>query len=336
MKTEYTYFVGVDVSKSWLDFSLIQEGKELKKGRVNNNLKGVREILEALKEQGVTTVNTLFIAEHTGSYSDVLSITVASKKYKLWMVTPLELKLNSGTQRGKSDPLDAFRMADFCMRHHDKAKLWKVPSKTMRYLKKYQAQRKALIKARHCLLRSLDSLSEGTTKQMGNDLKRNFNKSIKALEADLKKLDIRLEELIRNDEELKRLVELATSVPGIGETTAIALLIATAGFTKFQNAKQLACYAGVVPFSYSSGSSIRGTGKVSKKSDKLLKCLLYMGVRSVIQIPGELQEYYYRKIKEGKHHMSVVNAIKNKLILRVFACVRDDVKYDKNYSHSLA
>lgn len=48
-----------------------------------------------------------------------------------------------------------------------------------------------------------------------------------------------------------------------------------------------------------------------------------------------MKKYYERKIQEGKHVMSVLNAVRNKLILRIFALVKKNQKYDKNYVHSL-
>jgi hypothetical protein len=46
---------------------------------------------------------------------------------------------------------------------------------------------------------------------------------------------------------------------------------------------------------------------------------------------GELREYYLRKVAEGKNKMSVLNAIRAKLILRMFAVIKSNKKYDKNF-----
>ncbi len=57
---------------------------------------------------------------------------------------------------------------------------------------------------------------------------------------------------------------------------------------------------------------------------------------SAISSKGELQDYYQRKVEEGKNKMSIINAVRNKIIHRIFACVREKRKYEKNYTHSLA
>ena len=90
------------------------------------------------------------------------------------------------------------------------------------------------------------------------------------------------------------------------------------------------------PVRYRSGTSIRGKTRVSHQARKRLKSLFHLGAMSVIRGPGELQDYYQRKVAEGKNKMLVLNAIRNKLIHRVYAVVRQGKKYDKNYVSPLA
>jgi transposase len=56
-----------------------------------------------------------------------------------------------------------------------------------------------------------------------------------------------------------------------------------------------------------------------------------MGAMSAIRVGGELREYYQRKVAEGKNKMSVLNAIRNKLLERVYACVRGKRSYSLTY-----
>lgn len=50
--------------------------------------------------------------------------------------------------------------------------------------------------------------------------------------------------IISNEIELKKQFELIKSVPGVGDKTAIYMLIATRAFTAFDDARKFACYAG--------------------------------------------------------------------------------------------
>ena len=57
---------------------------------------------------------------------------------------------------------------------------------------------------------------------------------------------------------------------------------------------------------------------------------------SAIQNDKEMKQYFERKVLEGKNKMSVINAVRNKLIHRVFAVVRDERMFEDNYTRSCA
>jgi transposase len=65
------------------------------------------------------------------------------------------------------------------------------------------------------------------------------------------------------------------------------------------------------------------------KIDKELKSLLTNGVYAAIKYNNQIKQYYQRKIKEGKNEFSVINAIRNKLIHRVFATINRGTPYVK-------
>ena len=93
----------------------------------------------------------------------------------------------------------------------------------------------------------------------------------------------------------------------------------------------MASYAGVVPFGNSSGTSINKPEKVHKMVNKELKKILHMGAMSVIHCNPEMKHYYERKMAEGKHALSVINAVKNKLVLRAVAVIKSQTSYVDNF-----
>ena len=99
---------------------------------------------------------------------------------------------------------------------------------------------------------------------------------INQLKKTLKNIEEKMLSIIESEEKLNGQYKLVTSIPGVGMQTAIYLLVATKGFDAFENWRQLACYAGVAPFPYQSGTSIRGRNKVHPLADKKLKSLLNM------------------------------------------------------------
>ena len=101
--------------------------------------------------------------------------------------------------------------------------------------------------------------------------------------------------------------------------TALSLVIYTNSFTGYDDPKQLACYYGVAPFEYSSGTSVKKRARVHHMANKTLKKRLHLGALAAINHDPQIKEYYQRKVAEGKSKMLVINNVRNKLIHRVCA-----------------
>ena len=85
-----------------------------------------------------------------------------------------------------------------------------------------------------------------------------------------------------------------------------------------------------MPFEHQSGISIKGKHRVHKMANKNLKALLHLCALSSIKYVSELKDYFNRKALEGKHKMSIINAIRNKLVLRVFAVIKNNRPFVEN------
>ena len=80
----------------------------------------------------------------------------------------------------------------------------------------------------------------------------------------------------------------------------------------------------MAPFPYESGISIKGRTKVSHMANKKLKTNLHLAALTGIKFDPELKAYYDRKVLDGKSKMSVVNAVRFKLLARVVSVVKND------------
>ena len=87
-------------------------------------------------------------------------------------------------------------------------------------------------------------------------------------------------DLINSEEEIKNNYERITSIKGVAFVNALALIVYTENFTCFDDPRKLACYAGVVPFQRTSGSSVKGNAKTSGFANKKLNTLLTQAART--------------------------------------------------------
>ena len=166
------------------------------------------------------------------------------------------------------------------------------------------------------------------------EILQNTRAGIEGMEKSIKKLESSILKLIISNKEIKENYELVSSVPGVGFITATYFICCTNNFSTKISGKQLACYAGVVPFEYSSGTSIRGKSRVHRMANKDLKKLLHLSALSAIKNYAEFKNYYDRKKLENKNGMSVLNAIRNKIVLRVAAVVNNRVPYVNKYEYA--
>ena len=129
-------------------------------------------------------------------------------------------------------------------------------------------------------------------------------------------------QIVKQDDELKKLYVLVSSVKGVGFVITMTLLVYTNCFKAFDNARKFACYIAIAPFSKRSGTSLNTSAKVGKMGCAKIKALISNGAASASVHDKQLSAYYKRKIAEGKTELCAMNAVKNKLIARIFAVVK--------------
>jgi transposase len=157
-------------------------------------------------------------------------------------------------------------------------------------------------------------------------LKDLYQASLKALDKSLLKIESELQSNLEKNQEIKTNMDLLKSIPGIGKQTALQFIIHTNNFRDFTSAKHLACYSGVVPFANESGTIVK-KHRVSKMANMKLKTLLHLAAMAAVRTKTELKQYYIRKVMDGKNKMSVINAVRNKLVHRIWAVIQRQTPY---------
>ncbi len=334
---KYQLFIGIDVSKLKLDLSIYngtKSGKTVHK-LIENDKKSIRNIILWIKkEYKIDFSKILFCLEHTGIYALPICSYLNEKGLNYALELAAQIKKSLGIQRGKNDKVDAKTIARYAFLHQSEITTYQLPEKLIVKLKTLLSYRDRLVKAKKSFLIPAKELDLFVEKEVANVVVKDSKKMVKILIEKIKQIDIRVLELINSEEKVKTVYDLVTSVPGVGPQIAAQLIVYTRCFTSFKTSRQFACYSGIAPFEYSSGSSIRGKSKVSHLANKKMKSLLNMGAINAIRHDMELNAYYKRKLAEGKNAMLVINAIRNKLISRVFAAVNRGTPFVKTMNYA--
>ena len=328
---KYKFFVGIDVSKLTFDVAcLSSENSQVIVHYVfNNDENGIKEMLDFLNKAfaNYSLSDTLFCMESTGMYCNALLNFFKDTSADVWVENAIQIKRSSGIVRGKQDKIDAHRIAFYAFRNADAARLWKPTSEILEQIKNLASLRDRMVQTQKKLKTPIDELEAVGEKKMAELLAKSISKSLKAIDSDIKQIELKIMGLMKKDESLDHLFKLVTSVVGIGFVTATNLIIHTNQFTVMNDSRKLACFCGVAPFPHQSGSSIRGKTRVSHMANKKLKTNLHMASLTAIKFDKELKAYFERKVAEGKHKLSVLNAVKCKLLARVVSVVNNNKEY---------
>ena len=113
---------------------------------------------------------------------------------------------------------------------------------------------------------------------------------------------------------------------------ATCLMVYTDNFNKFEmNSRKIGCYYGIAPFGHQSGSSINGRPQVSPFANRMIKSLLSQAALVATKVDINIYNYHQRLIQRGKHPLLIQNNIKNKMLHRLVAMVRNRQKYNPDY-----
>src|SRR5471030_2172589 len=334
---EFEFFIGTDVSKSELDFAVMQGQTLLFHKEIANQPEAIKGFIKELaKLPGFDLSKAIFCMEHTGIYNNHLLAGLFKKKANVCLEAATQIKNSLGNIRGKNDKIDAIRIGDYAYTQRNKLRLWQPKREVIQQLAHLAALRSRLIDAKKSLRIPMGEHDVFSTKKIAKQTIQGCSHSLKAIDEDMIRVETAMDKIIAADEELKRLFTLVTSVTGIGKVTAVQILITTNEFKEISNPKKFACYSGVAPFTDDSGK-VKRKARVSPMANKKVKTLLHLSAIVAMRHNSDLKLYYERMVnQEKKNKMSVINAVRNKLVLRVFACVNQNRKFEKNYTRLVA
>jgi transposase len=265
-----------------------------------------------------------------------LSEFLIKKDLFIWLENPLQIKQSTGIKRDKNDRTDSLEIALYAYRFQDRARAYQLPEKALKSLDLLLSFRERLVSNKQTLLVSSTELR----RVMQRDSTARFiyeqsQQDIERLNKEIKEVERRMLKEIEHDEALQENYELVSSIKGIALINTVAILVATQNFTRFDNSRQFACYSGMAPFGKQSGTSVNAKPRVSHVADKKIKSLLTQAAKCAINYDPDIRQYYERKRSEGKDNWLIINNIRNKMIHRIFAIVKNKQLYQVEYRNLL-
>ncbi len=323
-------FVGIDISKNWIDVCVTLDGKQVSHQQFDNKLQGFKAMVRWVKTFCSQPDDWLLCMEHTGIYAQPLWYFLVEKEITYCVVPGQSINSGLEIRRGKSDRIDAEDIARFTYRYADELKPHRLPAQVLQRLKMLFAYRDRLVKAKVLISVPANEAKLFAASQ-SKEVRIDSSSLVQVLEARIKKVENLMLNVINSDDQTAKCYELIVSVPGFGLVTASYLLVITQCFTILTKSRKLSNFGGMAPHPHNSGKTIKGKERVSHMADKKLKTLLSRGASSLLQCNEGIQLYLNRMVSRGKHEYLVRNNIKNKMLHTVCAVVKRGTPYTENY-----
>lgn len=323
---EHQFTLGVDVSKLTLDIHCAELKQHI---RIENGSKGFIVFKKWCKEHEINLKSSLVVMEYTGGYEYKLIQFCESAAITYCRVPGLAIKKSMGITRGKNDKVDSKRIAQYGEEKRKTLEPSRPLSKPILALRELLSLRKKLVRENAGYISTIKErtcMYEPTSKDIIINM---LKQKQKANLLHIKKVEIEIMNLIQKDSCILKNFNILTSIKGIGKVNAWMTIAYTENFTSFKDARSYAVYVGVVPFDNSSGN-FKGKKRVCSLANKELKQEINQAAKTAVVWNKQIKEYAERKLI-NKPYPLVLNNVKFKLILLMFALVKRGEKYVENY-----
>jgi len=287
--------IGIDIGKAELvvfwqgkNFSILNECVTIKKWlqKHHDNLQQV----------------SLIVFEPTGGYENKLinELTLMGLPYRMVHANHVRAYAKATGLLAKTDRIDARIIADFAkaMNLEPKAKFNQYTE-----LKEQLNRREQLVYIRAQEKNRLEVVS--------SIMQKDIESHIRWLSKKIEKIEANMNTYIKQANQLKELIDLLQSIPGIGKLTAIRIIVDLPELTSLPF-KKLAALVGVAPLNYDSGK-MRGKRYIRGGRSKI-RSALYLATLSAIRYNSVIKAYYQKLRQKGKPGKVAMVAAIHKLL----------------------
>ena len=326
--------LGIDVAQKELVVQLGRVYEDLStqlyaSNTLPNNARGFQTLIKWVQKLTDRSVPVRFVMEATGVYHESLAYFLEGAGHQVSIVLPNKISnyIRTLQQKTITDASCADAICRFGLERN--LEIWKRPKPIFKRLRQLTRERDQIIISRTVAKNQLHAEqseaepNEGTIKRTNAQIVL-FNKQLAQIESEI-------EAMIKNEPSVKKIIDLITSVPGIGVLTAVTILAETNGFELIRNKKQLVSYSGLDVKEKQSGTSVKGKPHISKRGNRYLRKALYMPSLSAIRSKQRFKDIFTRLVSRHGIKMKAGVAIQRKLLEIVYAVYKTQTKYDPNF-----
>jgi transposase len=291
-----------------------------------NTSKGFESLVKWVEKPGMAG---RFVMEATGVYFESFAYFLVDHGYQVSIVLPNKISnyfrtlvVKTITDRTASEAITQFGLE----RNLDN---WEAPKGIYRKLRQLTRERGQVVETRTVAKNQLHA-EKSEAYPNPSSLVR-IKKLISFLDRQEAEIKEELNQLLKEDPEMKQLVVILCSLPGIGLLTAATVLAETNGFNLIRNKRQLTSYAGLDVKEKQSGTSVKGKPKISKKGNKYLRRAMHLPALAAIRHDERFKSVFARLVSKHGIKMKAVVAVQRKLLEMMFTLFKNQTIYDKNY-----
>ncbi|MBS2003747.1 MAG: IS110 family transposase [Cyanobacteria bacterium SZAS LIN-5] len=314
--------LGLDVSKLTIDACLLRPDGVRQTMKISNDISGFHMLLNWLQDLDLSSIHACL--EPTGTYSRSVSYYLAEVGIKVSLVNSFAVQSHGRSKkiRSKTDRIDAFLLADYCLKENPET--WIAPTKAQSELRDLQ-HRLDCVKAQ--IRQEQNRLEAGSDSKL---VLEDIEESLGRLLVRQRKLEKAIKQLVLKDERLATDFKILNSIIGIGDTSALQML-ALIRFDQFENGRQVACFAGLTPKMFESGSSIHKKTHISRIGSSQLRRSLYFPAMVAMQHNPQLRTFADQLKAKGKPSKVIICAVMRKLLVLATALIRTGKMYDPHH-----
>lgn len=294
-----------------------------------NTAKGFIALLLWVKKLTDETIGVRYVMEATGVYHESLAYFLDGKGYEVSIVLPNKISNYFRTLDVKTitDKTASEAIARFGLER--KLDTWKRPKEIFKKLRQLTRERDQIVQERTMVKNQLHA--EQTEAEPNKKSIKRIQERIKMLNKQEKEIKDEVAILIKDNDEIAKLVIIICSLTGVGLLTTAIVLGETNGFELIRNKRQLASYAGFDIKEKQSGTSVKGKPRISKKGNKHLRKAMHLPALCAIRYDERFKAIFARLVAKHGIKMKAAVAIQRKMLEMIYTLYKTGKKYDKDY-----